>query len=85
MTAVPGRFHSTQDLPGHALEAWCHQKVSLNHKSCLCRTFSCRFFRMGVSRGSRSLMGGVILVMPMTLTIDCTGGTCHIRGRCTAG
>mmetsp|Transcript_13784 Transcript_13784/g.23680 ORF Transcript_13784/g.23680 Transcript_13784/m.23680 type:complete len:262 (+) Transcript_13784:967-1752(+) len=32
-------------------------------------TFSCLFFRMGVSRGSRSLMGGVILLMPMTLTM----------------
>mmetsp|Transcript_13166 Transcript_13166/g.43975 ORF Transcript_13166/g.43975 Transcript_13166/m.43975 type:complete len:230 (+) Transcript_13166:859-1548(+) len=32
-------------------------------------TFSCRFFRMGVSRGKRSLMGGVILDMPMTLTM----------------
>ncbi|CAN7950235.1 unnamed protein product [Ixodes pacificus] len=37
--------------------------------------FSCtciRWFmqlRMGVSRGSRSLMGGVILCMPMTLTM----------------
>ncbi len=35
------------------------------------RTFSCRFFRMGVSRGSRSLIGGVIFVMPITLTIAC--------------
>lgn len=32
-------------------------------------TFSCLFFRMGVRRGSRSLMGGVILVMPMTFTM----------------
>mmetsp|Transcript_36035 Transcript_36035/g.119345 ORF Transcript_36035/g.119345 Transcript_36035/m.119345 type:complete len:237 (+) Transcript_36035:894-1604(+) len=32
-------------------------------------TTSCRFLRMGVRRGSRSLIGGVILVMPITLTI----------------
>mmetsp|Transcript_57122 Transcript_57122/g.129416 ORF Transcript_57122/g.129416 Transcript_57122/m.129416 type:complete len:231 (+) Transcript_57122:614-1306(+) len=32
-------------------------------------TFSCRFFRMGVRRGRRSLMGGCILDMPMTLTM----------------
>jgi hypothetical protein len=38
-------------------------------------TFSCRFFRMGVSRGSRSLIGGVILVMPITLTMDCARDT----------
>lgn len=28
------------------------------------------FLRIGVSLGSRSLIGGVILVMPITLTID---------------
>lgn len=28
------------------------------------------FLRMGVRRGRRSLMGGVILVMPMTFTMD---------------
>ena len=28
-----------------------------------------RFLRIGVSRGSRSLMGGVILDIPITLTI----------------
>lgn len=27
------------------------------------------FFKMGVRRGRRSLMGGVIFVIPMTLTI----------------
>mmetsp|Transcript_31631 Transcript_31631/g.101139 ORF Transcript_31631/g.101139 Transcript_31631/m.101139 type:complete len:237 (+) Transcript_31631:893-1603(+) len=32
-------------------------------------TTSWRFLRMGVRRGSRSLIGGVILVMPITLTI----------------
>mmetsp|Transcript_23365 Transcript_23365/g.47805 ORF Transcript_23365/g.47805 Transcript_23365/m.47805 type:complete len:263 (+) Transcript_23365:805-1593(+) len=32
-------------------------------------TFSWRFLRMGVRRGSRSLMGGCILDMPMTLTM----------------
>mmetsp|Transcript_15794 Transcript_15794/g.40406 ORF Transcript_15794/g.40406 Transcript_15794/m.40406 type:complete len:262 (-) Transcript_15794:1009-1794(-) len=32
-------------------------------------TFSCRFFRMGVRRGSRSLIGGVMRVMPMTFTM----------------
>ena len=32
-------------------------------------TFSCLFFRMGVRRGNRSLMGGVILVIPMTFTM----------------
>ena len=28
-----------------------------------------RFFKMGVSLGKRSLMGGVIFVMPITLTM----------------
>mmetsp|Transcript_28314 Transcript_28314/g.85363 ORF Transcript_28314/g.85363 Transcript_28314/m.85363 type:complete len:245 (-) Transcript_28314:2397-3131(-) len=32
-------------------------------------TFSCLFLRIGVSRGKRSLIGGVILVMPITLTM----------------
>mmetsp|Transcript_21279 Transcript_21279/g.52408 ORF Transcript_21279/g.52408 Transcript_21279/m.52408 type:complete len:228 (-) Transcript_21279:2045-2728(-) len=32
-------------------------------------TFSCLFLRMGVRRGSRSLIGGVILDMPTTLTM----------------
>ena len=33
-------------------------------------TFSCRFFRIGVNRGSKSLIGGCMFVMPMTLTMD---------------
>mmetsp|Transcript_4990 Transcript_4990/g.14984 ORF Transcript_4990/g.14984 Transcript_4990/m.14984 type:complete len:206 (+) Transcript_4990:819-1436(+) len=33
-------------------------------------TFSCLFFRMGVSRGSRSWTGGVIFAIPITLTMD---------------
>lgn len=32
-------------------------------------TFSCLFFKMGVRRGSRSLMGGVIFVIPITFTM----------------
>mmetsp|Transcript_86974 Transcript_86974/g.243812 ORF Transcript_86974/g.243812 Transcript_86974/m.243812 type:complete len:245 (+) Transcript_86974:819-1553(+) len=32
-------------------------------------TFSWRFFKIGVKRGSRSLIGGVIFVIPMTFTI----------------
>ena len=32
-------------------------------------TFSCLFLRIGVRRGSKSLMGGVILVIPMTFTM----------------
>mmetsp|Transcript_43295 Transcript_43295/g.113772 ORF Transcript_43295/g.113772 Transcript_43295/m.113772 type:complete len:330 (-) Transcript_43295:1444-2433(-) len=32
-------------------------------------TTSCRFLRIGERRGSRSLMGGVIFAMPITLTI----------------
>ncbi len=33
-------------------------------------TFSCRFFRMGVNLGSRSLIGGCMFVIPMTFTMD---------------
>mmetsp|Transcript_9270 Transcript_9270/g.33791 ORF Transcript_9270/g.33791 Transcript_9270/m.33791 type:complete len:315 (-) Transcript_9270:1726-2670(-) len=33
-------------------------------------TFSCLFFRIGVSRGRRSFTGGVIFDMPVTLTMD---------------
>jgi len=32
-------------------------------------TFSCLFLRIGVSLGNRSFIGGVILVIPITLTI----------------
>ncbi len=32
-------------------------------------TFSCLFFKIGVSLGNRSLMGGVILLIPITFTI----------------
>ena len=32
-------------------------------------TFSCLFFKIGVSLGNKSLMGGVIFVIPMTLTM----------------
>lgn len=33
-------------------------------------TFSFLFFRMGVSRGNKSLIGGVILAMPTSITIS---------------
>ncbi|PON95286.1 hypothetical protein TorRG33x02_088080, partial [Trema orientale] len=35
-------------------------------------TFSCLFFKIGVNLGSKSLIGGVIFVIPITLTIAFT-------------
>mmetsp|Transcript_21443 Transcript_21443/g.47644 ORF Transcript_21443/g.47644 Transcript_21443/m.47644 type:complete len:231 (+) Transcript_21443:546-1238(+) len=58
------RIHSLADTCSAPLSAM--RPTRSMQFSC---TFSCLFFRMGVSRGSRSLMGGVILVMPITFTM----------------
>mmetsp|Transcript_27526 Transcript_27526/g.70083 ORF Transcript_27526/g.70083 Transcript_27526/m.70083 type:complete len:245 (-) Transcript_27526:2397-3131(-) len=58
------RIHSragTYDAPRSAMRPTRSMQFSC--------TFSCLFFRMGVRRGSSSLMGGVMRVMPITLTM----------------
>lgn len=45
-------------------------------------TFSCLFFRIGVSRGSRSLMGGVIFGIPITFTMACVQSDTTVSGCC---
>ena len=43
--------------------------ITVSQKSKVCSSYL--FFKIGVSLGSKSLIGGVILFIPITFTMDC--------------
>lgn len=74
--STPKRHKNRSSSP-HLPRLW-NDKHSSTHLSAILPTksmqfsctFSCLFFRMGVSRGSRSLIGGVILCIPANTNVN---------------